>query len=100
MWPRKPDFGAEPLSASVVRDTTPEVVSGAKLFYEKGCEFCHMVDGQGGKRGPDLSKVATRMTPVQMVGRITNGGPNMPAFTSVLTPEQIRALVAFLETRK
>jgi ubiquinol-cytochrome c reductase cytochrome b subunit len=84
----------------VVRDTTPAVVEGARLFYTKGCEFCHAVDGQGGKRGPDLTEVSTRMTPLEIVGRITNGGPNMPAFAQTLTPEEIQALVAFLATRK
>ncbi|HLQ23276.1 MAG TPA: cytochrome b N-terminal domain-containing protein, partial [Gemmatimonadales bacterium] len=98
--PWSPDFAAKPLPASVVRDTTPAVVEGARLFYTKGCEFCHAVDGQGGKRGPDLTQVSTRMTPLEIVGRITNGGPNMPAFAQTLTPEEIQALVAFLATRK
>jgi len=98
--PWSPDFAAKPLSAAVVRDTTPEVVRGARLFYAKGCEFCHAIDGQGGPRGPDLTLVATRMSPLEMVGRITNGGPNMPAFTRTLTPEEIQAIVAFLSTRK
>jgi ubiquinol-cytochrome c reductase cytochrome b subunit len=98
--PWSPDFAAKPLPASVVRDTTPAVVEGARLFYTKGCEFCHAVDGQGGKRGPDLTEVSTRMTPLEIVGRITNGGPNMPAFAQTLTPEEIQALVAFLATRK
>ena len=98
--PWSPDFAAKPLPASVVRDTTPAVMEGARLFYTKGCEFCHAIDGRGGKRGPDLSQVSTRMTPLEIVGRITNGGPNMPAFTQTLTPEQIQAIVAFLSTRK
>jgi len=98
--PWSPDFAAKPLPAAVVRDTTPEVVEGARLFYTKGCEFCHAIDGQGGARGPDLSLVATRMSPLEMVGRITNGGPNMPAFASTLIPAEIQAIVAFLATRK
>ena len=98
--PWSPDFAAKPLPATVVRDSTPEVVEGARLFYAKGCEFCHAIGGHGGARGPDLSMVATRMSPLEMVGRIANGGPNMPAFTSTLTPAEIQAIVAFLATRK
>ncbi len=98
--PWSPDFAAKPLAAAVVRDTTPEVVEGARLFYAKGCEFCHAIGGQGGARGPDLTLVATRMSPLEIVGRITNGGPNMPAFTSTLTPAEIQAIVGFLTTRK
>jgi ubiquinol-cytochrome c reductase cytochrome b subunit len=95
-----PDFAAKPLPAAVVRDTSATVVRGAELFYTKGCEFCHQVAGQGGERGPDLSSVATRMTAQEMGLRITNGGPNMPAYAASLTAEELQAIVAFLTTRK
>jgi ubiquinol-cytochrome c reductase cytochrome b subunit len=95
-----PDFAAKPLPASVVRDQRPEVEQGARLFHDKGCEFCHQVEGYGGRRGPDLSDVAARMTPDEITARITNGGPNMPAYVRTLAPAQVRALMAFLSTRK
>jgi ubiquinol-cytochrome c reductase cytochrome b subunit len=95
-----PDFGAQPLPASVVGDQRPEVVEGARLFHDKGCEFCHQIGGYGGRRGPDLSNVAGRMKPDEIAARITNGGPNMPAYVRTLTPAQIGALTAFLSTRK
>ena len=98
--PWSPDFAAKPLAAATLRDTSAAVVNGARLFHEKGCEFCHMIAGQGGKRGPDLTMVATRMSPLEMVGRITNGGPNMPAYVSSLSQEELDAIVAFLATRK
>jgi len=94
-----PDFNATPLPASVVRSDDPVVLEGARLFHEKGCEYCHQIAGYGGKRGPDLSDVRTRMSPDQITARITNGGPNMPAYARTLTPVQVRALVAFLATR-
>ncbi len=98
--PWSPDFAARPLAASTVRDSATAVVTGAKLFHQKGCEFCHAIAGQGGNRGPDLTLVATRMSSLEMVGRITNGGPNMPAYVSSLTQEELDAIVAFLATRK
>jgi ubiquinol-cytochrome c reductase cytochrome b subunit len=98
--PWSPDFAAKPLAAATVRDSTTMVVTGAKLFHQKGCEFCHAIAGQGGQRGPDLTLVATRMSGLEMVGRITNGGPNMPAYVSILTQEELDAIVAFLATRK
>jgi ubiquinol-cytochrome c reductase cytochrome b subunit len=98
--PWSPDFAAKPLAAATVRDSSTAVVNGARLFHEKGCEFCHAIAGQGGKRGPDLTMVATRMSPLEMVGRITNGGPNMPAYVSSLSQEELDAIVAFLATRK
>jgi len=95
-----PDFTARPLPAAVVRDTGATVVAGARLFHEKGCEFCHAIDGFGGKRGPELTEVGGRMAPDAIAARITNGGPNMPAYARTLTPQQVEALVAFLATRK
>jgi ubiquinol-cytochrome c reductase cytochrome b subunit len=94
-----PDFTAAPLPASVVRSTNPAVVEGARLFHEKGCEFCHAYAGLGGRRGPDLTQVGGRMTAEQIALRITNGSPNMPAYALTLTPQQVNALVAFLSAR-
>jgi ubiquinol-cytochrome c reductase cytochrome b subunit len=95
-----PDFETRPLPASVIRDRRPEVVEGARLFRDKGCQFCHEVEGYGGRRGPDLSDVAARMKPDEITARITNGGPNMPAYVRTLTPAQVRSVMAFLSTRR
>src|SRR5207244_13334746 len=68
-----PDFSAQPLAANVVKNDNPAVVEGARLFHDKGCEFCHAIGGQGGERGPDLTNVGTRMNAVGIAGKITNG---------------------------
>jgi len=94
-----PNFEVPPLPATVVRSTDPAITEGARLFHEKGCEFCHAIEGYGGKRGPDLSDVRSRMAPDQIAARITNGSQSMPAYARMLTPEQVRMLVAFLSTR-
>jgi ubiquinol-cytochrome c reductase cytochrome b subunit len=95
-----PDFEALALPAQVVRSEDPTVIQGAKLFHAKGCEFCHAIQGYGGERGPDLTDVAARMSSDQIAARITNGGPNMPAYVRVLTAEETRAIVEFLNTRR
>ncbi len=95
-----PDFAALPLPAQVVGSNEPAVVEGAQLFHDKGCAFCHAIATYGGKRGPDLTDVAARMSADQMTARITNGGPNMPAYARVLTPDETRAIVTFLSTRR
>jgi mono/diheme cytochrome c family protein len=35
-----------------------------------------------------------------MILKIANGGVNMPAYAANLTPEEMDALVAFLQSRK
>jgi len=94
-----PDFGAKPLAAAVVAPANNQVARGVALFHAKGCEYCHMVAGSGGRRGPDLTSVADRLTDPQITLRILNGAYNMPAFASSLKPEELAAIVAFLDSR-
>jgi ubiquinol-cytochrome c reductase cytochrome b subunit len=98
--PWSPDFNAQPLSPSVVGATTGPVFIGAQLFQTKGCLYCHLIGNDGGKRGPDLTDVADRLSKDQMILKISNGGVNMPANASNITPAEMDALVAFLQTRK
>ncbi len=97
--PWSPRFETTPLPASVVQAATPEVARGAALFYSKGCQYCHTVSGYGGIRGPDLTDAGDRMTADQMKTRIYSGAANMPSYTTILKPDEIDALVAFLGTR-
>ena len=56
------------------------------------------IGGSGGKRGPELDRVATRMTHDQLVRQVIQGGGNMPAYGKNLNPAEVTALVSFLET--
>jgi ubiquinol-cytochrome c reductase cytochrome b subunit len=76
------------------------LVDGAKLFNQKGCEFCHEVAGYGGHRGPSLTWVGDRLTRSDLTVRIMNGGYNMPAFAGLLDQRQLEDLVVFLESRR
>jgi ubiquinol-cytochrome c reductase cytochrome b subunit len=98
--PWSPNFKAQPLSASVVGTTNGPIFLGARLFHDKGCLNCHWIVNDGGRRGPDLTEVGARLSKNLMILRIANGGVNMPAYASNLTPEEMEALVAFLQSRK
>lgn len=95
-----PNFKAEPLSAAIVGTTTGPIAEGAVLFHDKGCINCHLIQGQGGRRGPNLSRIGDLLTHDEIVIRISNGGRNMPGFASILKPEELEELVAFLQSRK
>jgi ubiquinol-cytochrome c reductase cytochrome b subunit len=58
------------------------------------------VNGQGGNRGPDLTNVGNRLSQDEITIRILNGGGNMPAYGGNLTPQELNAIITFLESRK
>jgi ubiquinol-cytochrome c reductase cytochrome b subunit len=98
--PWSPNFNPGQLPVSVIGTNEGPVYMGAVLFDEKGCLNCHLVQGWGGRRGPDLTYIGDQLTQDNMVIRIVNGGVNMPAFGSTLKPADIDNLVAFLSSRK
>jgi mono/diheme cytochrome c family protein len=73
---------------------------GSAVFHDKGCEHCHGVDGSGSDRGPELSSVGRRLHPMEIERQIHNGGQQMPAFADALTSDEIKQLVAYLQTKK
>ncbi len=98
--PWSPNFEAKPLTPDVVGATSGPVAAGAVLFHDKGCLNCHLIESYGGRRGPNLSHVGDRLTHADIVIRISNGGHNMPAFASMLSPVELSELAEFLGSRR
>ncbi len=91
-------WSADPVQPQYLKDRTPLERRGAVVFQEKQCRNCHSLDGVGGKRGPELNRVATQMTESQLIRQVLQGSGNMPAYGSALSPQETTALVRFLET--
>lgn len=97
--PWSPEFKTKPLTQVMVF-SHPELKKGAELFYKKGCQYCHQIDGHGGKTGPDLTLVGRTWNQNQLITQIINGGQNMPAYGGSMTRQELATLVKFLESRK
>ena len=96
--PHMSAWSSDTIPAKFLRGASPLVRQGANVFQEKQCRNCHAVGGLGGQRGPALDDVAARMTPDELRFKVVTGGGNMPAFGKNLSPAEIEALVAFLDT--
>jgi ubiquinol-cytochrome c reductase cytochrome b subunit len=91
-------WSGDPVPVEFLNGRSPLERQGALVFQVKQCRNCHAIGGSGGKRGPDLDRVATRMTHDQLVRQVIQGGGNMPAYGKNLNPAEVTALVSFLET--
>jgi len=91
-------WSGDPVPVEYLNGRSPLERQGALVFQVKQCRNCHVIGGSGGKRGPKLDKVATRMTHDQLVRQVIQGGGNMPAYGKNLNPAEVTALVSFLET--
>jgi len=89
-----------PLPTSVTSGLSTTARQGAALWKSYSCQFCHVINGYGGIRGPDLSDVGNRLTAADMTIRILNGGYNMPPYAPVMSSHDLNAIVAFLQTRR
>jgi ubiquinol-cytochrome c reductase cytochrome b subunit len=92
-------WSGDPVPEDIVRDSTPVRLQGAALFQNKNCRNCHALEGVGGRRGPDLTTVGTRLTRDQLIDQVSNGTPgggNMPAYGKQITPAEMTVLVEFL----
>ena len=60
------------LNSTADIDLPGSAAAGIALFTGKGnCASCHMVNGEGGRRGPDLTRVGNRRDPDELVSDLS-----------------------------
>ena len=83
---------------------SPETAA-VSLVVGRYCASCHMLDGDGGSAGPDLTLIGRTRDPGWLKEWITDPsavdpGASMPAFGEVLTESEMSAVIAHLASRK
>jgi ubiquinol-cytochrome c reductase cytochrome b subunit len=75
-------------------------LAGLKVYNSQGCAACHKIHDIGGTTGPDLSRAGFRWSREDMKKQLlTPKDEKMPAYDG-LTPEQLDALLTYLESLK
>jgi mono/diheme cytochrome c family protein len=93
-------FLNEPEELDPAAAATPASEIDAAALFADRCAGCHGPDGGGG-RGPQLSdgRAAARFPDIEdQIVVVTDGRGGMPAFGGRLSPDEIRAVVAFSRT--
>jgi mono/diheme cytochrome c family protein len=94
-WPIALALATAPASA---QDLNPAQRQGEHLFNQS-CRVCHAKPQlNSAQYGPVLSKDSASGNPKGMHDVIANGTPRMPGFKYHFKPEQIDAIVAYLQT--
>jgi cytochrome c2 len=58
-------------------DPPGDVVAGARLFRQEGCETCHSLGGKGGSVGPELDKYSRYASPLRLTAALWKHGKAM-----------------------
>ena len=91
--------GAEGESAegaeSAAAGGAPNAEAGTEVFAEN-CSVCHGADGLGGNGGPDLTTMPKAKEQAGAEEQVTNGGGGMPAFSGILSEEEIKNVAAYV----
>jgi ubiquinol-cytochrome c reductase cytochrome b subunit len=85
-------------------DLPPEART-ATLTFGRHCGGCHMIDGEGGDQGPDLTRAGEKRDAAWLHAWISDPEAvdelaDMPAFGDRLTPEELTAITNFLAARR
>jgi ubiquinol-cytochrome c reductase cytochrome b subunit len=83
----------------------PPDIETAATVWARYCVGCHIIDGDGGKDGPELSDVGTKHDVEKLKVWITDPESvdplaDMPSFGKRLSSEQLDAIARYLASRK
>jgi cytochrome c oxidase cbb3-type subunit III len=58
--------------------STGDPHKGEAVYKSSACSACHMIDGEGGSIGPDLTRIGSERGPTSLKDRLLDPGANLP----------------------
>ncbi|MFQ5536014.1 MAG: c-type cytochrome [Gemmatimonadota bacterium] len=100
---RPASISAEAGVSAEISTDPGDVAKGQTLTAAKGCVGCHVIGGGGGQIGPKLNGVVATKGAEFVARKLANPAFNNPGTLMPnlgLSPDEIRALIAYLATLK
>ncbi len=66
------------LGAVATETSTGDPQKGEAVYKSSGCSVCHMIKGQGGDIGPELTTIGSMRGPASLKQRLEDPGANLP----------------------
>ncbi len=87
------------LLVTCLNSSQAQVSPAQDLVKRLGCQGCHALAGQGGKRGPGWDRIGQRLNPEALKKQVVSPQGCMPNFAH-LKPEELDAEVDYLSGLK
>lgn len=102
---KKPPAKGTPKKDTAKKDGPAAIAAGKKVYEAQSCNGCHAIAGEGGKNGPELTKVAAdpKHTPKWLEEAVVNPTAHkstMPSYSDKVKDKDLTNLVAYLGSLK
>ena len=102
---KKPPAKPAPKKETPKKDDPAAIAAGKKVYDAQGCAGCHAIAGEGGKNGPELTKVAAdaKHTPKWLEEAVVNPQAHhssMPSYADKVKGKDLSNMVAYLGSLK
>ncbi len=101
-----PPKGKKP-APKTTAPTATEIAAGKKVYTASGCGGCHAISGNGGKAGPDLTKVGVSpkhtlkwLSDQVSDPKLHTPDSTMPGYAESIKGKDLKAIAAYLSTLK
>jgi cytochrome c oxidase cbb3-type subunit III len=74
---------------------TGDPEKGKQVYESSHCSSCHMIDGEGGDLGPDLSQVGAQRSVVALTNTLNDPGKDLPLETNLQERTTYTAYVVY-----